>query len=212
MPEAKEKGLWEALQRFQETCPPIGFDNEGQVGTRTYGYATLPAILRITRPVLRECGLVVTQKNVGRVIETTIYHLPSGEFSVSRLDLTEVADMQKLGSAMTYGRRYDYCVSLGLAPDEDDDGAATVSTSTPPFGPRPKVQTPAPPTPEGWGSSEEAVEAHNELAGRIGVLPQNYKDQMVAFREENGWPLAKDKFLDLAALVLTAENFVPDGA
>jgi hypothetical protein len=118
--------IWEALSEFQRRCPPIGFDNEGQVGTRTYGYATLPAILRKTRPLLRDLGLLVTQRAMGRSIETTVVHLETGERITSSLELTDVADMQKLGSAVTYGRRYDYCLLLGIAPDEDDDGAATV--------------------------------------------------------------------------------------
>lgn len=212
MSETKVNGLWEALQRFQETCPPIGLDSTGQVGTRHYGYATLPAILRITRPALRECDLIVQQNVMEGGVKTTIMHIPSGESTQSCVDLTEVADMQKLGSAITYARRYGYCTALGLAPDEDDDGAATVATTE--SGNRPPKAEPVPETPPGWANWQESLDAHNALTDRIVALPEEYRDQMVAYRSERGWPLSKDKFNDLSALVFTAESFKPenDGA
>ena len=192
------KTLQQRIAEFQDKCPPIGFDNSGQVGTRTYGYATLPAILRITRPVLRECGLVVIQRVVGDSVETVVAELEGTPVLTVRVDLTECADMQKLGSAITYARRYGYITALGLCPDEDDDGAATVATQAPAAPAPPRVKTP-----EGWASDDDVVGQHNDLVARIHALPE---DMQAQFRDQPVWPLPKDKFLELAALVFTAEG------
>lgn len=210
MTDTKSKTLWEALFEFQEKCPPIGFDNEGRVGTRTYGYATLPAILRKIRPTLKECGLIVVQSVTVNSVVTSVRF--GQEVVLCEVALTDSPDMQKMGSAITYARRYGLTCALGIAPDEDDDGASTVTDNAPARKAASAAHTEATKVkiPEGWTSDEEPVERHNSLTARILKLPEEYQAQMVLYRTEHGWPLAKDKFLDLAAMVLTAENF--DGA
>ena len=91
-------------------------------------YADLASIVEASRPSLTKHGLSVMQQitisETGqRVLITTLGH-SSGQYIQSRVAITPVKDdMQSLGSAITYMRRYAYASLVGVvASDEDDDG------------------------------------------------------------------------------------------
>ena len=90
-------------------------------------YASLDAILTATMPSLLKEGLIVTQLVEGTlqepILTTRLYHT-SGEYLEGKMTLSKAADMQKLGSAITYGRRYCLSALLSISADEDDDGNA----------------------------------------------------------------------------------------
>lgn len=91
-------------------------------------YSTLAAVWDAARIPLTKNGLAVvqTQKIDGETIisVTTLLHV-SGEFITSELPLLMVKkDMQQLGSALTYARRYQLCAIAGISSDEDDGEAA----------------------------------------------------------------------------------------
>jgi hypothetical protein len=54
---------------------------------------------------------------------TTLYH-ESGECLESWVLLPDIADPQKVGSALTYYRRYAICAMLNLSAEDDDAQAA----------------------------------------------------------------------------------------
>ena len=88
-------------------------------------YASLEAFLKIARPELAKNGLAVTQGVGGdkdsMVLQTTLMHR-SGEFVTYEMPLLLTKqDMQGLGSAVTYARRYSLSALLGMG-SEDDDG------------------------------------------------------------------------------------------
>src|SRR5206468_3714580 len=70
-------------------------------------------------------------------LRTVLLHASSGEAleSTVPLLLNGKHDMQALGGAITYARRYGWAAVLGIANDEDDDGqavsAAAVQSSAP---------------------------------------------------------------------------------
>jgi hypothetical protein len=67
--------------------------------------------------------------------------------------VTDAADPQKLGSAVSYGRRYAYCGMIGVQPEnEDDDGQAARQA---PRAGRGGPTRPAP-APRGGTTSDEA--------------------------------------------------------
>lgn len=123
--------LAEALASAHAEMPAIAKDKMADTGKFTYTYADLSTILSITRPVLAKAGIVVLQPATveakGTVkIRTVVLHT-SGQWMSECLTVpvTDAGDPQKLGSAMSYGRRYSYCSLLGIQPeDEDDDGQA----------------------------------------------------------------------------------------
>lgn len=88
-------------------------------------YADLESVIESCKPQLNKHGLVFLQlsgrDDFGHYIETVIAH-ESGETVSGKtyLELTK-HDMQGLGSAITYARRYGLMSICGMA-TEDDDG------------------------------------------------------------------------------------------
>jgi hypothetical protein len=95
-------------------------------------YADLAGVVEHIRPVLAKHGLVVSQhiEDQGEhPVITTILGHSSGQFLISTMRLLmSKADMQGVGSAVTYARRYAYCAVLGIVADRDDDGNAAVES------------------------------------------------------------------------------------
>jgi hypothetical protein len=92
-------------------------------------YANLDDVINAAKPVMKECGLVVTQPVImaegKQILKTILVDTDSGENIESFIDLdkmTERAGAQGYGSAMTYARRYALCALLGIVESEDDDG------------------------------------------------------------------------------------------
>jgi len=89
-------------------------------------YASLKSCLDTVRPVLARHGLVLSQfvvssENGADRLVTRLLH-QSGQFVEDEgISLVGADNMQKLGSAMSYGRRYGLLSVLGLVGDPDDD-------------------------------------------------------------------------------------------
>jgi len=104
-------------------------------------YATLEDTLAIASSTLAKYDLAVMQLNVSRetdsVLVTRIIH-KSGAFLEDGgvpLKLKDQNDAQKLGSAITYARRYGLQSMLGMC-GEDDDGNTAVAPA-----PKPKAES-----------------------------------------------------------------------
>ena len=141
----------EAFLTAQSKLPKIVKDTAVSAGSYGYKYANLPDILEQVNPVLRGEGLVLFQSVVGDGaavgVETRIAH-KAGHVEVFGPVLLRVAgDAKAAGSAITYARRYALTAALGIAPDEDDDGAAA---STP-------AKQPAELSPWQWFLNESKV-------------------------------------------------------
>jgi hypothetical protein len=91
-------------------------------------YAPLPDILKQVRPILNKHGLIL-QQNTGSneegtpYIETILRHTDSTECIKSgRLYLQpDNQKVQGVGSALTYGRRYQLAAFLGISSEDDND-------------------------------------------------------------------------------------------
>lgn len=93
-------------------------------------YADLGSVLDACQTALHSNGFAIVQPcgkdDHGAYVETVLAH-ESGESFASRVYLVVgKQDMQGVGSAITYARRYGLLGMAGLAP-EDDDGEATKS-------------------------------------------------------------------------------------
>lgn len=89
-------------------------------------YADYGAVLEVVKEPLNENGISIVHKvsstDTAHYVETILIH-ESGETissGVMRLEL-QTHDMQKLGSAITYAKRYSLQALLAI-PSEDDDG------------------------------------------------------------------------------------------
>jgi hypothetical protein len=104
-------------------------------------YADLFEVLEATRPILSKHGLSIIQTNNGVEIigNTAFLHVgtmlmhTSGQWirSFIPLPIESPVNCHKLGSAMTYGRRYGLSAMVGIAQMDDDGNAATTGTTNP---------------------------------------------------------------------------------
>lgn len=125
-----------ALAAAQAAMPPVVKDRVAKIGPgREYRYADLATILATVRPVLGAHGLALTQRTQIRgeaiVLLTELRH-SSGEVLDSEYPVAAIgARHQDMGGALTYARRYALCGLVGIAADEDDDGASAPAPVVP---------------------------------------------------------------------------------
>lgn len=123
--------LFKSLVSAQAEFTTVPFDKKNpHFGNQ---YASLSATQEMVRPILGKHNLAIVQsiESVDNVyhLETRLIH-SSGEFIGSYLRLLiGKQDMQGLGSAITYAKRYSLQTMLGISGDEDDDAQASVNQS-----------------------------------------------------------------------------------
>ena len=84
-------------------------------------YFEINALLEHVEPLLEKNGLLLLQPIKDDQVQSVIIDLESEEFEYSQIKLPDISDPQKIGSAITYYRRYTLQSLLGLQA-EDDDG------------------------------------------------------------------------------------------
>jgi hypothetical protein len=88
-------------------------------------YADLNAIIEAVEPILLENGLLLLQPIHGNSVCTQIIDLESNDMIESCIDLPTGIDPQKMGSAITYYRRYTLQSILSLQAVDDDGHSAS---------------------------------------------------------------------------------------
>lgn len=127
--------LARALVAAQSRMPAVGKDSENPHFRSRF--TSLDSLIAATRPVLNEAALAITQfpavDDQGRpVLRTVLTHGPSGEEISSDTPLyLSRNDMQGLGAAITYARRYAWASMLGIAAEEDTDGNVSARAEEP---------------------------------------------------------------------------------
>lgn len=120
----KGKTLAEALAQFQEELPTVDLDSLNPHFKSKF--ASLSNITKKVIPVLVKHGFSYTvgsyMENGVLVIQAHLLH-ESGESRDFQFPITETQP-QKIGSAITYAKRYAIQALTGVVADEDDDGNA----------------------------------------------------------------------------------------
>lgn len=100
----------------------------------SYTYADIGDVLASARPVLAKHGISITQVPMPRgnmmMLVTRLSHEGQwieGDYPVCQI----AADHQQMGSALTYSRRYALTAMIGVAAEDDDDGAIAASPQRP---------------------------------------------------------------------------------
>jgi hypothetical protein len=88
-------------------------------------YADLNALIDAVEPILLEKGLLMLQPIQNGNVTTVIIDCESSESIESSIALPSLPDPQKLGSAITYFRRYTLQSLLGLMAEDDDANKAS---------------------------------------------------------------------------------------
>jgi hypothetical protein len=121
------KELLTALVAAKATFKPIPKDKVNPFHKSKY--ASLDAVLGAVESSLLTNGLTLSHTlDSGRLI-TRLYHT-SGDFLESSFNLPELTDPQKLGSVISYYRRYAVCGLLSVTADEDDDTGSLSNGNT----------------------------------------------------------------------------------
>lgn len=119
MTESKQTALQAYLELQKTVTNPVA-DTEAF----KYKYAPLPNVLDHVREAVTDAGFVIKQ-SIGESIQTELVFAETGEVvNTVALPSIETTDAQKLGSWITYMRRYGILTVLGISA-EDDDGKET---------------------------------------------------------------------------------------
>lgn len=93
-------------------------------------YANLDEILeKVTKP-LTELGIVFYWRSNLEGLELVMHHVDSKSEITSLIPYLQKSDAQKLGSNITYNKRYSIVAILGLEDDDDDGQSASTPTKT----------------------------------------------------------------------------------
>jgi hypothetical protein len=122
------ESLDDALLALQADPPVLTKSKAGQVGNQKTKYADLVEVNKVVLARLNQLGVIwkclPTMAGERFVLRYTLTHVPSGEFQTGDYPLN-LSEPQKMGSAITYARRYALLAVTGIAAeDEDDDGEA----------------------------------------------------------------------------------------
>jgi hypothetical protein len=139
-------------------------------------YSDLAGVLNGISETMAMCELAVIHKmsvNESSNVLTTILIHSSGESIESSMVLPQVVDPQKLGSMLTYYRRYALMSILGVASeDEDDDGNKASNKS--------EIQSPN--MFKEYPASEKQINLIKSLCDQVGEKVPEIKDAKHASR------------------------------
>jgi hypothetical protein len=208
LPEAMAGALVDALAAVQD----VKRSRVADAGTYSYRFAELADVLVMARPILHEHGLAhmqpVSTEMVGNATHvsvcTELIHV-SGATATSPVLLLVVSgsDAQRVGSAVTYARRYSLMATLGIAGDDDDAAMATLARTASPPGRAARAAAPA------TGRSPEEAQARELLNGATSEVRTGIQR---AFREHFGVSLSnlsRDRHAEALSFI-TEQLAVPD--
>lgn len=99
-------------------------------------FVSLDHLIARTKPVLTKHGLAIVQfpattDQGAPALTTTLIHGESGEQLSGTVPLVLAKqDMQGLGAALTYARRYGWASALAISDEDDDDGNSASASGT----------------------------------------------------------------------------------
>lgn len=97
-----------------------------------YEYADITDVIKLTRPILAEHGLVVLtpvhDHGTGLAVTVKVIH-KSGTLDLGPFPFPHGSTAQATGSLVTYHRRYALVAALGIAAGDDDDGATATAAA-----------------------------------------------------------------------------------
>lgn len=92
-------------------------------------YFDVNKLLEHIEPIMEKNNLLLLQPIIDNKVKTIIIDINSGEEVSSELALLNIQDPQKIGSAITYYRRYTLQSLLGLQSEDDDGNKASIIKS-----------------------------------------------------------------------------------
>ena len=94
-------------------------------------YFDVNSLIKQLQPLLKKNRLLLLQPIENNCVTSKIICIDSNLGTHSSIPLPDINDPQKLGSAITYYRRYTLASLLGLQADDDDGNLASGKSSNP---------------------------------------------------------------------------------
>ena len=88
-------------------------------------YLSLNGLIDAVEIVLEKHDLILLQPITSGFVCTKIFDIETADVVMSEMQLPNIQDPQKLGSAITYYRRYTLQSLLGLQAEDDDGNSST---------------------------------------------------------------------------------------
>lgn len=186
-PETPEKALRafaKDMAAFQGECPVIKKTKTAKAGSFSYTYADLADVLAAVKPVLSKHGLALMQHvggSDGQISVTTVLLHTGGHREESTVSIQAPMDLQKLGGALSYLKRYSVSAALAVSCEDDDDGAyaSTSSRRAAPARRAPAPAAPAPAADGGEGISPSQITRVSIAAKKIGLSDSECKAMLL---------------------------------
>jgi len=113
--------IYKKLLEFQKEVGAIAKDSKNPFFKSKY--FDINKLIEVVKPVLSKHGLILLQPIKDNNVYSQIVDSVNGDIIESCLELPNLTDPQKIGSAISYYRRYTLSSLLGLqAEDEDGNG------------------------------------------------------------------------------------------
>lgn len=167
--------LFAALAKAQGDFEAVHKDSKSHHGT----YADLRAVQRATIPALTSNGLAILQTpglldGDCVILGSMLTHASGGFVEFATAMPVVGSGPQKVGSAITYARRYAWQAICGVAGEDDDGNLAQGQTQQPK-----RRQAPEPPAePKTWGDAER--KRYHATLGSLGYTHEQVKDWLAA--------------------------------
>lgn len=117
--EPAKKNIYSQLLEFQKKNIVLKKDATNPHFKNSY--TSINAVLEAVKKPLNDLGIVIIQTPTLNGLKTRLIHVESETWIEGDLEFVQKSDAQKMGSNITYNRRYSLITMLGLE-DEDDDG------------------------------------------------------------------------------------------
>lgn len=145
------KELLKKLSEVKKEIGAISKDSENPFFKSKY--FDINKLIEQVEPKLEAHGLLLMQPIEANNVISVIYEVETGDKVQSMMKLPELNDPQKMGSAITYYRRYTLQSLLALQAEDDDGNRASVAP------PKPKLK---PNTPE-WSKAIEYLKGNGNI-------------------------------------------------
>lgn len=158
--------LYAALVKAQGMAHNAQKNSAAVIEGREYRYATLDVVRDLARPILSDCGLAFVGQAEADGIRWWLVHEAGGssEWVQPWPVLATPLTPHQLGTLITYYTRYQLCLLLGIAAEDDIDGEAAQAAVAAQSGAEAVKAKIAKTAPQDDAQDDDAVEAAKKRA------------------------------------------------
>lgn len=119
----ENKELYKKVFELKKHIGKISKDSENPFHNSKY--FDINKLLEVVEPLLQKENILLMQPIINGVVVTQLIDLENDAILESGIELPQLTDPQKIGSCVTYYRRYALKSMLGIQEEDDDGNKAT---------------------------------------------------------------------------------------